>query len=132
LYTLEGRLRKNTRQLFQFYMDVFRARKTSFHALPWPYKHHVSVLHNYFKDTLRAKGQKVTFDEVVKYVNGLNQEDIGNMSKVHKLELKPLTADTPASDTLAPASDTPASASDTPAPTPAPVEPVVQEVVASA
>jgi len=125
LYTLEGRLRKNTRQLFQFYMDVFRARKTSFHALPWPYKHHVSVLHNYFKDTLRAKGQKVTFDEVVKYVNRLNQEDIGNMSKVHKLELKPLTADTPA-----PASDTPAP---TPAPADAaPVEPVVQEVVASA
>jgi hypothetical protein len=81
-------LRKNTRQLFQFYTDVFRARKVAFHQLPWPYKHHVSVLHNLFKDVLKAQGQKVTFEEVVKYSNGLSQEDMTNMAKVHVLTLK--------------------------------------------
>ena len=94
LYELEGRFRRNTRTLFQFYMDVFRSRKVAFHVLPWPYKHHVSVLHNLFKDVLKAQGQKVTFDEVVKYVNSLNQEDMANMAKEHVLTLKPATSNT--------------------------------------
>lgn len=88
LYELEGRLRKNTRQLYIFYSDVFRGRKTPYHELPWPYKHHVSVLHNLFKDVLRAQNKKVTLDEVVKYVNGLGLEDLVNMSKTHNLELQ--------------------------------------------
>ncbi|CAB4584124.1 unannotated protein [freshwater metagenome] len=89
LYELEGRLRKNTRQLLHFYGDVFRARKTAYHELPWPYKHHVSQLHNLYKDTLKAQGKKVDLEQVIRYVNGLTVEDTANMSKVHKLELRP-------------------------------------------
>ena len=89
LYTLEGQLRKNTRQLFYFYSDVFRARKTAYHELPWPYKHHVSQLHNLYKDTLKAQGKKVDLEQVIRYVNSLNAEDTANMSKVHKLDLRP-------------------------------------------
>ena len=88
LYDLEGRLRKNTRQLFHFYADVFRARKTPYHELPWPYKHHVSVLHNLFKDTLRAQNKKVDLDETIRYVNSLNYDDTVNMLKQHRLDLK--------------------------------------------
>jgi hypothetical protein len=88
MYELEGLLRKNTRQLYTFYGDVFRGRKTPYHELPWPYKHHVSVLHNLFKDVLRAQSKKVTLEEVVKYVNGLGLEDLVNMTKVHSLELR--------------------------------------------
>ena len=95
LYTLEGRLRKNTRQLLHFYVDVFRSRKTLFYELPWPYKHHVSVLHNYYKNTLRAEGKKMDLTEVVKYVNTLSLEDTTNMLKEHVLDLKK----TPVTDT---------------------------------
>ena len=86
-YNLEGRLRKNTRQLSHFYNDVFRSHTTVYHELPWPYKHHVSVLHNLFKDILRAQGKKVTLEEVIRYVNGLTLEDMVNMLKEHKVEL---------------------------------------------
>jgi hypothetical protein len=86
-YALEGRLRKNTRNLSHFYNDVFRSRTTPYHELPWPYKHHVSVLHNLFKDTLRAQGKKVDLEQVIRYVNGLGQDDLVNMLKEHKLEL---------------------------------------------
>ena len=88
LYELEGRLRKNTRTLLKFYIDVFRTRSVQFHQLPWPYKHHVSVLHNRFKDTLRAEKKRVDFEEVVRYVNSLNIEDSANMTKNHNLELR--------------------------------------------
>jgi hypothetical protein len=88
MYNLEGLLRKNTRQLLYFYTDVFRSRKTAFYELPWPYKHHVSVLHNYYKNTLRGLNKKLDVNEVVKYVNSLNLEDTVNMLKQHNLELK--------------------------------------------
>jgi len=87
-YDLEGRLRKNTRQILHFYADVFRSRTTLFYELPWPYKHHVSVLHNYYKNTLRTDKKKVDLAEVVRYVNSLNFEDTTNMLKVHVLDLK--------------------------------------------
>lgn len=86
-YALEGRLRKNTRNLSHFYNDVFRSRTTPYHELPWPYKHHVSVLHNLFKDTLRAQGKKVDLEQVIRYTNGLGQDDLVNMLKEHKLDL---------------------------------------------
>jgi hypothetical protein len=85
MYELEGRFRKNTKQLFQFYADVFRARSSQYHTLPWPYKHHVSVLHTQYKDVLRAQGKKVDLNEVIRYTNGLSLEDTVNMSKVHSL-----------------------------------------------
>lgn len=104
LYTLEGQLRKNSRQLFYFYSDVFRARKTAYHELPWPYKHHVSQLHNLYKDTLKAQGKKVDLEQVIRYVNSLNAEDTANMSKVHKLDLRPAKkAEAAAEATEAPA-----------------------------
>ena len=87
-YVLEGLLRKNTRQLSYFYSDVFRTRKVQYYELPWPYKHHVSVLHNYYKNTLRAEKKRMDLSEVVKYVNSLSVEDTTNMLKEHKLELK--------------------------------------------
>jgi len=92
LYELEGRFRKNTRQIFQFYRDVFRARNTAYHTLPWPYKHHVSVLHTMFKDVLKTLGKKVDLEEVIRYTNALSLEDTANMAKVHKLELRMTSA----------------------------------------
>ena len=88
MYELEGRIRNNTKQLSHFYGQVFRAKKMAYADLPWPYKHHVSVLHNIYKDTLRKDGKKITFDEVVMYVNSLNQEDTYNMIKKHSLVAK--------------------------------------------
>jgi hypothetical protein len=54
------------------------------------------VLHNLFKDTLRAQKKKVDLEEVIRYVNGLNQDDLANMLKEHNLALKPSTRDAPA------------------------------------
>jgi hypothetical protein len=85
MYTLEGRFRKNTRQLFQFYTDVFRSRTSKYYELPWPYKHHVSVLHTMFKDILRPQGKKVDMQEVIRYINSLSLEDTFNMAKEHTL-----------------------------------------------
>jgi hypothetical protein len=87
-YNLEGLLRKNTRNLFHFYVDTFRSRKTAFHELPWPYKHHVSVLHNYYKNTLREQKKKVDLQEAIRYVNTLANEDLANMMKEHVLTLR--------------------------------------------
>lgn len=84
-YELEGRLRANTRRLSHYYTEVFRARKTPYHELPWPYKHHASVLHNIFKTKLHVDGKKVDLEYVVQYVNGLSLEDLVNMTKVHTL-----------------------------------------------
>lgn len=94
-YETEGRLRKNTRQLSNFQADVFRFRKTAYHQLPWPYKHHVSVLHNLQKDTLRAQNKKIDFDQVVRQVNSLSVEDLANFTKTHRTEL---VADKPTAD----------------------------------
>jgi hypothetical protein len=88
LYELEGRLRRNTRQLFRFYCDVWKAHTTQFYRLPWPYKHHVSVLHNQFKNELFPAGKKVDLEAVVRYVNGLGQDDLANMVKEHNVELR--------------------------------------------
>jgi hypothetical protein len=104
-YDLEGQLRKNSRQLFHFYSDVFRARKTAYHELPWPYKHHVSQLHNLFKDVLKAQGKKVDLEQVIRYVNGLTVEDTANMSKVHKLDLRPAKKPEAAAEVAAPESE---------------------------
>jgi hypothetical protein len=89
LFRLETQLRKNTYQLSIFYDAVFRGHTVLYHQLPWPYKHHVSVLHNLYKDKLRGQNKKITFEEVVRYVNeDLNQEDLANMSKVHNTSLR--------------------------------------------
>jgi hypothetical protein len=81
LYEMEGALRKNTRHLLQLYTDTFRMRKIEYHVLPWPYKHHVSVLHNAYKDVLKGAGGKVDLAYVVNYVNNLSLVDLVNMVK---------------------------------------------------
>jgi hypothetical protein len=96
LYEIEGRLRANTRQLLRFYGDVFRARKTPYHELPWPYKHHVSVLHNEYKEKLKPLKQTVDIAAVVSYVNTLELADLANMMKKHSyslVEAKPKVAE---------------------------------------
>ena len=96
LYEIEGRLRANTRQLLRFYGDVFRARKTPYHELPWPYKHHVSVLHNEYKEKLKVLKQTVDMAAVVSYVNTLELADLANMMKKHSyslVEAKPKVAE---------------------------------------
>lgn len=85
LYELEGRLRANTRTLYRKYVDTFITRMQPYHELLWPYKHHVSVLHNLYKDMLKPHGKKIDMEEVVHYVNRLNVEDTANM-------LRPATA----------------------------------------
>jgi hypothetical protein len=96
MYELEGSLRRNTRQLFRFYCDTWKAHTTPFHRLPWPYKHHVSVLHNQFKNVLFPAGKKVDLESVVQYVNGLSLDDLANMAKEHTVELRPATEVSPA------------------------------------
>jgi hypothetical protein len=111
LYELEGRLRKNTKQLFKFYADTFRARKVEFYRLPWPYKHHVSVLHNQYKEYVKAgqKDKKIDLEAVIRYVNKLNDADLANMCKTHKLELKPVAepaTEAPVTETTVPTPST--------------------------
>lgn len=86
-YAMEGRLRANTRQLYRFYADVFRARKTPYYQLPWPYKHHVSVLHNQYKEMLKPLKQTVDMNAVIAYVNTLEIADLANMMKQHAYTL---------------------------------------------
>jgi hypothetical protein len=87
-YNYEGELRKNTRQLLQFYKDTFRSHKVQYKQLPWPYKHHVSCLHNLYKDILKAKNEFVDLNNVIHYVNNLAGLDLANMAKKHNTELK--------------------------------------------
>lgn len=80
-YEMEGILRKNTRLLLQYYTDTFRTRKIEYHNLPWPYKHHVSVLHNAYKDVLKPTSGKIDLAYVINYVNNLSLEDLYNIVK---------------------------------------------------
>ena len=86
-HELERLLRKNTHTLFHFYVDTFRKRNVLFHELPWPYKHHVSVLHNNYKNVLRANKKVIDLEVVIQYVNNLSLEDSANMLKEHRLDL---------------------------------------------
>lgn len=85
LYELEGDLRANTRKLYRQYVATFITKEQKFHELLWPFKHHVSQLHNMFKDLLRPHGKKMDLDQVIGYVNRLNVEDTANL-------LRPQTA----------------------------------------
>jgi hypothetical protein len=89
LYEMEGNLRKNTRQIFHFYCDVFKARTTPYYRVPWPFKHHLCVLHNLFKSELTKQGKKVDLDVVIRYVNGMSNEDMGTFTSVLKTDLRP-------------------------------------------
>jgi hypothetical protein len=79
LYDLEGVLRANTRQLYHSYVSTFITHEKPYHELTWPYKHHVSVLHNLYKDMLKPHGKKMVLAEVVTYVNRLTVEDTANL-----------------------------------------------------
>ena len=83
-YELEGRLRNCTRRLLDFYVNTFKFKKTEFHTLPWPYKHHVSVLHNQFKEKLKPNRKTIDITYVIEYINSLPVEDIGNLFKEPK------------------------------------------------
>jgi len=80
-YVLEGKLRGCTRKLLELYVQTFKLKKQEFHTLPWPYKHHVSVLHNRFKETLRPNRQTVELNYVIGYINSLSVEDMANLFK---------------------------------------------------
>ena len=81
LYQLEGVFRENTRRLHGFYVSTFITRKSQYHDLPWPFKYHVSVLHNLYKDMLKPHGKKMTMEEVVRYANRLDAKDTTNLAK---------------------------------------------------
>ena len=81
LYDLEGVFRENTRRLQNLYVSTFITRTEPFHELPWPFKHHVSVLHNLYKDVLRPHGKKMNMEEVVRYANRLDFKDTANLCK---------------------------------------------------
>ena len=83
-YQVEGRLRSQTRTLFHMYMNVFVKRSQKFEDCPWPFKHHVSVLHNLYKETLKAQNKKVDMNYVINYTNKLSQEDMNNLIKFVK------------------------------------------------
>lgn len=87
LYDLEGVLRANTRQLYHNYVSTFITREKPYHELTWPYKHHVSVLHNLYKDMLKPHGKKMVLAEVVTYVNRLTVEDTANLLRPQKTVL---------------------------------------------
>lgn len=83
-YQMEGRLRSQTRNLFTMYMNVFVKRAQKYDDCPWPFKHHVSILHNLYKLTLKGQNQKVDLQFVISYVNRLLQEDMNNILKIVK------------------------------------------------
>jgi len=87
LYDLEGVLRANTRQLYHNYVSTFITHEKPYHELTWPYKHHVSVLHNLYKDMLKPHGKKMVLAEVVTYVNRLTVEDTANLLRPQKAVL---------------------------------------------
>ena len=87
LYDLEGVLRANTRQLYHHYVSTFITREKPYHELTWPYKHHVSVLHNLYKDMLKPHGKKMVLAEAVTYVNRLTVEDTANLLRPQKAVL---------------------------------------------
>jgi hypothetical protein len=80
-YQLEGRLRSQTRTLFHMYLNVFAKRTQKYEDCPWPFKHHVSVLHNLYKETLKAQNKKIDLNYVINYTNKLSQEDMNNLLK---------------------------------------------------
>jgi hypothetical protein len=83
-YKLEGGLRTATRKLLGFYVDTFKFKKQEFSTLVWPYKHHVSVLHNQFKEVLKPQKKTVDLAYVIDYINGLSVEDMANLFKEPK------------------------------------------------
>ena len=83
-YKLEGGLRQATRKLLGLYVDTFKFKKQEFSTLIWPYKHHVSVLHNQFKEVLKPQKKTVDLVYVIEYINGLNVEDMTNLFKEPK------------------------------------------------
>jgi hypothetical protein len=83
-YKLEGGLRQATRKLLGLYVDTFKFKKQEFSTLVWPYKHHVSVLHNQFKDVLKPQKKTVDLAYVIEYINGLSLEDMSNLFKEPK------------------------------------------------
>lgn len=98
-YEFEGVLRRKTRELLNLYISTFISKKQAYHELSWPFKYHVSVLHNMYKNTLKAKKLIVNQDVVIKYVNSLPSEDVGNLLKVQVA--KPQTTDAqPAAEQL--------------------------------
>jgi hypothetical protein len=80
-YELEGKLRNATRKMLDLYVDTFKFKKQEFHTLPWPFKHHVSVLHNKFKEELRPNRKTVDLEFVIQYVTALSVEDMANLYK---------------------------------------------------
>jgi len=65
-------------------LNTFKFKKTEFHTLPWPYKHHVSVLHNQFKEKLKPNRKTIDITYVIEYINSLPVEDMGNLFKEPK------------------------------------------------
>ena len=80
-YELEGKLRKVTRHIFDLYMRTFKFKKEEFYTLPWPYKHHVSVIHNLFKEKLKPVRKTIDMDFMIEYILGLSVEDMSNLFK---------------------------------------------------
>ncbi len=80
-YELEGKLRAATRKLLNLYVNTFKFKKQPYHELPWPYKHHVSVLHNKYKDELKPTKKTIDLNFVIEYVNTLNVVDMSNLFK---------------------------------------------------
>jgi len=89
-YELEGKLRQVTRHILDLYVRTFKFKKEEFHTLPWPYKHHVSVIHNLFKEKLKPLRKTVDMDFMIEYILGLNVEDMSNLFKKPSVPLAPL------------------------------------------
>lgn len=85
-YELEGRMRSQTRKLLSLYVATFIKKEQAYHELPWPFKYHVSMLHNLYKETLKPAKKTVDLQAVINYVNRLKIEDMANL-------LKPLRSD---------------------------------------
>lgn len=80
-YDLEGALRTKTKGMLTMYIDTFVSKKYEYQSLAWPYKYHVSVLHNLYKEKLRPAKKTVDQNEVIAYVNNLKVEDLANLLK---------------------------------------------------
>jgi hypothetical protein len=78
-FRLEGVLRAHTKDLYEAYVETNITKTKAYTDLPWPYKYHVGKLHRRFVETLRSLKQKINFEYIINYVNGLGAEDMGHI-----------------------------------------------------
>ena len=73
-YELEGKIREQTRELFNSYNAVHRgpkAERKSLKDVGWPLNNHIYKLHGLYTNQLKPAGLTMTQENIIQYVNAL-------------------------------------------------------------